>query len=54
MTNHGEVVAVLSPAAQGLAPRVVPAKQRGDFASIARVRSVEPTRDALDVLRVDR
>ena len=51
VTNHGEVVAVLSPPAQGLAPRVVPAKVRGGFASIARVRSAETTREALDALR---
>ncbi len=54
VTNHGEVVAVLSPAAQGIAPRVVPAKRRGDFASIRRVRSVETVRDALDALREER
>lgn len=51
VTNHGEVVAVLSPPLHGLAPRVVPAKRSGGFAEIPRVRSPEPTRDALDALR---
>lgn len=53
VTNHGEVVAVLSPPDQGLAPRVVPAKQRGGFASIPRLRSAETIREALDALRED-
>lgn len=51
VTNHGEVVAVLSPPAQGLPPRIVPAKQRGGFASIPRVRTTESIRDALGALR---
>lgn len=51
VTNHGEVVAVLTPPAQGLTPRVLPAKQRGGFASIPRLRADEATRDALDALR---
>lgn len=51
VTNHGEVVAVLSPPPQGLAPRIIPAKARGGFAAITRVRSAESTRAALDVLR---
>jgi len=51
VTNHGEIVAVLSPPAQGLTPRIVPAKLRGGFASIPRVRSAEPTRHALEALR---
>jgi len=42
---------VLSPPAQGLTPRVVAAKVRGGFASIPRVRSTEPVREALDALR---
>ncbi len=53
VTNHGEVVAVLSPPSQGLTPRVVPAKQRGGFASIPRLRSAETIREALDALRED-
>jgi len=51
VTNHGEVVAVLSPPGQGLAPRIVAAKHRGGFAAIPRVRAAEPTRDVLDALR---
>jgi len=51
VTNHGEVVAVLSPAAVGSTPRVARAKRRGGFATIPRVRSVETTQQALNVLR---
>ena len=51
VTNHGEVVAVLSPPGKGLAPRVAAATHRGGFASIPRVRSAESIRQALDVLR---
>ena len=51
VTNHGEVVAVLSPPGQGLAPRVVAAKRRGGFGAIPRVRSAETSRRALDALR---
>lgn len=51
VTNHGEVVAVLSPPGHGLAPRIALARQRGGFAAIPRVRSSEPTRQALDALR---
>ena len=52
VTNHGEVVAVLSPPGQGLAPRVAAARRRGGFAAIPRVRSAETTRQALDALHV--
>lgn len=51
VTNHGEVVAVLSPPGRGLAPRVVVARHRGGFGSIPRVRSSETVRQALDALR---
>jgi len=51
VTNHGEVVAVLSPPGHGLAPRIAVARQRGGFASIPRVRSSETIRQALDALR---
>jgi len=51
VTNHGEVVAVLSPPGQGLGPRIAVAKRRGGFASIPRVRSEETTRQAIDALR---
>lgn len=44
-------MAALSPPRQGLAPRVVPASERGGFAALPRVRSAESTRDALDALR---
>ncbi len=51
VTNHGEVVAVLSPPGSNLAPRVVRARHRGGFDSIPRVRSPEPVLQALDALR---
>jgi prevent-host-death family protein len=54
VTNHGEVVAILSPPTQGLAPRIVPAKRHGGFSEIPRVRSAETVRDALDALRDER
>lgn len=53
VTNHGEVVAVLSPARPGMGPRVVLARRRGAFAAIPRVRAAEPTLQALDALRED-
>jgi prevent-host-death family protein len=51
VTNHGEIVAVLSPPDTGMAPRVTAARHRGGFASIPRIRSPETTRQALDALR---
>jgi prevent-host-death family protein len=51
VTNHGEVVAVLSPFRQGPAPRVVAAKHRGGFTTIPRVRTAETSSQALDALR---
>lgn len=51
VTNHGEVVAILSPPGATLAPRVAVARERGGFASIPRVRSAVTTRQALDALR---
>jgi prevent-host-death family protein len=53
VTNHGEVVAVLSPPATGGQLRVKRATVRGRFAEIARVRRHEATEDALDDLRGD-
>ena len=53
VTNHGEVVAVLSPARPGVALRVVLAKYRGGFGAIPRVRSPETTRQALDAVRAE-
>lgn len=53
VTNHGEVVAILSPPGDGMAPRVVAARHRGGFASIPRVRSSESIQQGLDALRED-
>jgi prevent-host-death family protein len=51
VTNHGEVVAVLSPPDTVVGPRIVPAKRQGGFAAIPRVRVTEETSSALDELR---
>jgi prevent-host-death family protein len=53
VTNHGEVVAVLSPPATAGHLRVKRATVRGGFGEIARVRRHEATADALDDLRGD-
>ncbi|MBA2666721.1 MAG: type II toxin-antitoxin system prevent-host-death family antitoxin [Trueperaceae bacterium] len=54
VTNHGEVVAILSPPTQGISPRIVVAKHRGGFSEIPRVRSAETVQDALDALSDER
>lgn len=56
ITNHGEVVAVLSPPnnldqADLLIRR---AKRRGGFSSLPRARRVTPVMQSLDELRGDR
>ncbi len=51
VSNHGVVVAILSPPTDVPTPRIVRAKQRGGFSSIPRVRSTETVREALDALR---
>jgi prevent-host-death family protein len=51
VTNHGVVVAVLSPPGTVRAPRIVAARHRGGFASIVRMRASETTRQVLDALR---
>jgi prevent-host-death family protein len=55
ITNHGEVVAILSPAAHGAPPlRVRGAVVKGGFSVLPRVRHVRPVRDELDHLRRER
>lgn len=52
ITNHGEVVAVLSP--PGTVPlRVKPATKHGGWADIPRVPATRPTQEILDELRED-
>ena len=55
VTNHGVVVAVLSPVPAGLtsAPRVVAPTHSGGFSDIPRRRSPELTQEALDALRAE-
>lgn len=55
ITNRGEAVAILSPAAQGAPPlRVRPALTKGGFAALPRVRHDRPVQDELDDLRGER
>lgn len=52
ITNHGDVVAVLSP--PGAVPlRVKPATRHGGWKDIPRVPSTRPTQEVLDELRED-
>lgn len=52
ITNHGDVVAVLSP--PGTVPlRVKPATKFGGWADIPRVPATRPTQEILDELRED-
>lgn len=55
ITNHGEVVAVLSPPTPGLGQlRVRPRRSSAPFAAIRRTRTAESTATALEELRGDR
>lgn len=54
VTNHGEVVALLTPPAPGGRLRVRRATVRRPFAEIPRVRRSESALAALDDLRGDR
>ena len=54
ITNHGEIVAILSPPAPGDRLRVRRATVRRPFAEIRRVRRSESTRSVLDDLRGER
>jgi prevent-host-death family protein len=54
ITNHGKVVAILSPPPGGAQLRVRPRRVRGGFDKLPRVRRTETVQDALDDLRGDR
>jgi prevent-host-death family protein len=54
ITNHGEVVALLTPPAPGGRLRVRRATSRIPFSQINRVRRPEPVQSALDDLRGER
>lgn len=54
ITNHGEVVAILSPPRGGPTLRIRPARAPRNFASLPRVTRNESSQDALDDLRGDR
>jgi prevent-host-death family protein len=54
ITNHGEVVALLTPPASDSRLRVRRATSRQPFSEIQRARRKESTQAALDDLRGDR
>lgn len=54
ITNHGDVVAVLSPPSSGTRLRIRQPKVRGGFAGLPRVRRDRPMQTALDDARGDR
>ena len=56
ITNHGEVVAVLVPPSEAdrIAPHIQPAKIRGGWETIRRVRLDHPVQEDIDYLRGDR
>jgi antitoxin (DNA-binding transcriptional repressor) of toxin-antitoxin stability system len=54
ITNHGKVVAVLSPPPGSRGLRVRAARVRGRFAELPLVSREESVQDALDDLRGDR
>lgn len=55
ITNHGEVVATLSPPANlGPGLRVRPAKRRGGWSDVKPVPSEESLQEILDDLRAER
>lgn len=51
VTNHGEVVAVLSPPARGTNLRIRKARFHGGFSGLARVRRDQSVQEVLDDLR---
>lgn len=54
ITNHGVVVAVLSPAARSPALRIRAARVTGGFGDLPRVRRERATQESIDDLRGDR
>lgn len=54
ITNHGQVVAVLSPPPFGVGLRVRPAQVRGGFSRLPRASADGPTQEVLDDLRGER
>ena len=54
ITNHGEVVAILSPPTETVTLRIRPARNRGGFADMPRVKLDHPIQETLDDLRGER
>lgn len=51
VSNHGNVVAVLSPSGEYATPRIVKARKKGSLGSIRTVQASERTIDILNELR---
>ena len=54
ITNHGKVVAILSPPPASPGLRIRRRRVRGGFDKLPRVRRTETVQDVLDELRGDR
>jgi prevent-host-death family protein len=54
ITNHGDVVAVLSPPARHVDLRIRQPRVRGGFSGLPRVRRDRPVQEVLDDLRGER
>lgn len=54
ITNHGAVVALLSPPARGTDMRIRKARFHGGFSRLPRVRRDQSVQDVLDDLRGER
>lgn len=54
ITNHGEVVAILSPPTTRRALRIRPARAPRNFSALPLVSRPEATQDVLDELRAER
>lgn len=53
ITNHGEVVAILSPPDESPL-RTIPATRRGGWRELPRVKLSRPSQEILDEIREDR
>jgi prevent-host-death family protein len=54
ITDHGEIVAVLSPPSSSANVRIRKPKVRGGFSQLPRVRRDRPVQEVLDDLRDER
>lgn len=54
ITNHGEVVGILSPPTEAITLRIRPARHHGGFSDMPRVKLDHPVQETLDDLRGER